>query len=332
MTEEDFVINNYAFQTVAISGTQGSVIISGLNDFNALSGSQTQAFPANPYPEAFVDSNGATTVYGALGMPYGQHSTGGAINNLGQAVGSSGHYAQTARGYLYAGGSFTRITGPQDRYRTSAYGINDRGQVVGNMSPNVLIPGSSGGTKAFVWKNGTVTQTFSYPGASSTTATGINDAGGIVGVYSLPAANDSYHSHGFLDTNGHFTAIDVPGAQSTQPEAINNRGDIVGTYYDGAHYHGFLDHAGQMAFINAPGATDTWLNADNDFGQVAGYYRDTSGATRDFVATPGNGKNLPRLAEMAPLPAIVSQLTGASTGHAYFDPSQPVTLVAVAHS
>ena len=77
MTEEDFVINNYAFQTVAISGTQGSVIISGLNDFNALSGSQTQAFPANPYPEAFVDSNGATTVYGALGMPYGQHSTGG---------------------------------------------------------------------------------------------------------------------------------------------------------------------------------------------------------------------------------------------------------------
>src|SRR5689334_17289453 len=238
MTEEDFVINNYAFQTVAISGTQGSVIISGLNDFSALSGSQTKVFPANPYPEAFVDKNGVTTVYGALGMPYGQHSTGGAINNLGQAVGSSGHYAQTARGYLYAGGSFTRITGPQDGYRTSAYGINDRGQVVGNMSPSGSIPNINfGGTTAFVWKNGSVAQAFSYPGARSTTATGINDAGEIVGFYSLPAPNDPYHSHGFIDTNGHFTSIDVPGAQSTQPEAINNRGDIVGTYYDGAHYH-----------------------------------------------------------------------------------------------
>ncbi len=322
--------NTYAFQNLAIHGAQGSVVINGMNDFGALSGSVTPGFPGNPYPEAFIDTNGTATVYGARGMPYGQHSSGGGVNNLGETVGSSGHYAQTARGYVYAGGSFTRVTGPHDGYFTSAYNINDRGQVVGSMSPNGPASATGPGkTQAFIWKSGAVTQAFSYPGASNTTATGINDVGKIVGYYTSPAANDPRHAHGFLDDNGHFTTIDVPGAQSTQPAAINNREEIVGTYYDGAHYHGFVDQGGKMSFINAPGATDTWLRAENDFGQVAGYYNDAKGVTQGFVATPGTGATLATLAEMAPLPAVVSQLTGASTGHAYFDPSQPVNVVVV---
>src|SRR3954463_15670755 len=45
------------------------------------------------------------------------------------------------------------------------------------------------------------------PGATDTQAQGINDAGQIVGLFS-----DSMGGHGFLDTAGTFTTIDVPSA------------------------------------------------------------------------------------------------------------------------
>jgi hypothetical protein len=63
--------------------------------------------------------------------------------------------------------------------------------------------------------------------------------------------------------------------------------------------------------------------------RVTWYCSDAKGVTHGFVATAGTGANLATLAEMAQLPAVVSQPTGASTGQAYFDPSQPVNVVAV---
>src|SRR4051794_16662368 len=48
------------------------------------------------------------------------------------------------------------------------------------------------------------------PGAFFTHASDINNAGQIVGFFS-----DSTGGHGFLDTGGSFTLIDVPGAVQT---------------------------------------------------------------------------------------------------------------------
>lgn len=320
--------NNYAFQSVSVPGAQGNVAIAGINDFGELSGSYEVGGGGDPYSQAFTETNGSIVTYGAGGAPYGQHSTGAGIDNFGRVVGSSGHYQDTARGYLYSDGSFTRIAGAGDAYFTSAYGVNDHGQVVGNL----LAAYTSGTPEAFVWQNGSVTQTFSYPGASSTTATGINDAGRIVGYYALPGSNDGLHFHGFLDVAGHFTPIDVPGAQSTQVGAINNRGEIVGTYFDGQHYHGFIDQGGRMNFINAPGATDTWVNAVNDFGQIAGAYKTSdTGVTEGFVATPGTGHNLSADYALM-LPRQVAQFVKSHSGHAYFDPTLNPVVVAVAHT
>jgi probable HAF family extracellular repeat protein len=316
------VANKYAFQTIAVPGAGGNVSVAGINDFGELSGSYEVGSPGDPYPQAFTKIGSTITTYAADGAPYGQHATGGAVNNLGQVVGSSGHYQQTARGYLYAGGSFTRIEGPGDAYFTSAYGLNDRGQVVGNMAPAY----TSGAPVAYVWQSGSIAQTFAYPGSTVTVAAGINDLGQIVGHYS-----DGSTNHGFLAANGSLTAIDAPGAQSTQAEAINNKGEIVGTYFDGTHYHGFTDQGGQMTFIDAPGATDTWVHGVNDFGQIVGAFRvnDTS-VTEGFAAMPGAGRNL--TADFAlMLPRQVAKLVGAATGHAYVDPSMTPLVIPVGH-
>src|SRR5437016_819095 len=66
------------------------------------------------------------------------------------------------------------------------------------------------------------------PGASLTRAQGINDAGQIVGTFS----NSPGVEHGFLDTGGIFTQIDVPfaGTLNTFPSGINNAGRIVGEF------------------------------------------------------------------------------------------------------
>jgi probable HAF family extracellular repeat protein len=74
------------------------------------------------------------------------------------------------------------------------------------------------------------------PGARSTSAQGINDAGQIVGFFI-----DSTGNHGFLDTGGSFTTIDVPGTSFTIANGINDAGQIVGTFESSfAVEHGFL--------------------------------------------------------------------------------------------
>lgn len=323
----------YTFQNITIRGAEGNVTVGGINDFGEISGSYTAGNGtdpnADPYPQAFTDTNGGITVYGAGGAPYGQHSIGGAINNEGQVVGSSGHYEETARGFLYSGGTFTEIDGPGNEYFTRALGVNDRGQVVGNMAPTT----SAGASQGYVWSGGGATA-ISYPGSTSTYATGINDNGQIVGYYSTPNRYGYTQYHGFLEFHGYMTPINVPGAVSTQVEAISNAGEVVGTYFDGQHYHGFIDQinqGGRMTFINAPGSADTWIHSVNDLGQVAGAYDiSSSGPTTGFVATPGDTHNL--MADFnAMLPQQVAQVIGRSSGHAYFDPTVHPVVVAAAH-
>src|SRR5689334_23026687 len=52
----------------------------------------------------------------------------------------------------------------------------------------------------------------------------ICEAGGIVGDFRDSMGND----HGFLDTAGSFTQIDVPGATATSANGINDADQIVG--------------------------------------------------------------------------------------------------------
>ncbi len=77
---------------------------------------------------------------------------------------------------------------------------------------------------SFIYDSGTYT-VFDVPGATGTYANGINDSGQIVGSYVDVAGR----FHGFLDSGGSFTTIDVPGStKGTIAAGINNAGQIVG--------------------------------------------------------------------------------------------------------
>jgi probable HAF family extracellular repeat protein len=65
-------------------------------------------------------------------------------------------------------------------------------------------------------------------GTTSTAALGINNAGQIVGSYS----DSGLKGHGFLYTNGTYTALDDPSANvvNTGASGINDLGQVVGLY------------------------------------------------------------------------------------------------------
>ena len=108
--------------------------------------------------------------------------------------------------------TFTTIDVP-DALSVSAFGINDRGQIVGSYLD------ASFRNHGFLWNEG-VFSTIDFPGAITTVATGINARGQIVGTYDFFAPRTTA---GFLWDQGVFTTIDVPGAFDTHLGGINAR-------------------------------------------------------------------------------------------------------------
>src|SRR5579864_4435980 len=137
---------------------------------------------------------------------------------------------------LLSGGISVGLAGPislstvdvPDANATIAQGINDTGQIVGGYN--------SQGNHGFLFTGKTLA---TLPAAL---AHGINDIGQIVGL-SIDAAG----SHGFLDTSGSFSTIDVPGASFTEAFGINDTGQVVGAYAIGGSGYGFVDTSGVFA-------------------------------------------------------------------------------------
>jgi uncharacterized membrane protein len=105
---------------------------------------------------------------------------------------------------------------------TSAFGINNRGQILfrygDDRSPS----------RGAVLSKGVFTR-FDAPGVPAIFPFGLNDRGQIVGVSGDPA--DPTTARGFLlakGAMGPFTTISRPGAPVTVPTDINDRGQIVG--------------------------------------------------------------------------------------------------------
>jgi probable HAF family extracellular repeat protein len=121
----------------------------------------------------------SVTVHGATSL------TAAAINNAGAIAGFYTNAAGTVDGFVkWQNGRVATLAAP-GASMTQAFGINDRGEVVGTYTVGT---GDNAVTHGFTWANGKFT-TVDYPAASSTALNGVNDEGDIVGFYTDAAGN-----------------------------------------------------------------------------------------------------------------------------------------------
>jgi probable HAF family extracellular repeat protein len=154
-----------------------------------------------------------------------------AINDLGQAVGSSGPCQGPTSGFALRHavlwqhdtvtdlGSFGGVTS------NAANAINNLGQVVGQSD----LPGDTA-THAFFWQKGAMTDLGTLPGDSYSVAYDINEKGQVVGV----SCDVNFNCRPFLWENGVMTDLNIlipPNSPLylTFGSGINDRGEIAGS-------------------------------------------------------------------------------------------------------
>jgi probable HAF family extracellular repeat protein len=163
---------------------------------------------------------------------------------------------------------------------TNAFGINDRGQIVGGYF------NADSNEHGFLLRGGQYT-TIDEPNAGpcgETEADGINARGQIVGWF----LDGNGNSHAFLLNHGQYTTLDDPNAVfGTIGQGINARGQIVGWYRGGDnHPQGFLLSGGQYTTLDVPNARWTLPTGINDSGEIVGVYFDAHLHFHGFLATP----------------------------------------------
>jgi probable HAF family extracellular repeat protein len=180
-----FLYNNGKVTDLGTLGGNGA-IPTGINTSGQVTGYSWKS-PAGFGPRrAFLYSDGKMTELPAV--------IGWAINASGQVVGASGN----GRAFLYSGGKVTEL-GTLDGIYSSAYGINDHGQVVGSLSKG--FPDS----RAFLYSDGKMVDLNSLLPTNSgwvlEQATGINNKAQIVGWGKVPSGR----THAFL-----LTPVEAP--------------------------------------------------------------------------------------------------------------------------
>ena len=177
-------------------------------------------------------------------------------------------------------------------YFTSANGINNAAQIVGNRCSLSSNPPYGIDCAGFM-KNGNTFTSYVYPGALFTYANAINNTGQVVGKYRVEVAVGPHSvqdfDHGLVVENNVLTAFDFPGAYSTEATSVNDAAEIVGTYVElitswpGFRYRGFLKQGDTFSSIDYPGVLFTFVNGINNFGHVVGGYQDKYGFHHGFI-------------------------------------------------
>ena len=167
-----------------------------------------------------------------------------------------------------------------------AYGLNDRGQIVGRSS---VEPGNPYVYHAFLWENNIMTDIGTLSGSTSC-ARAINSFGTIVGYYD--------YTKGFIWENNVMTYLGSLGTQSSQGYGINDQKQIAGnSYIDSLNDRAFLWENGQMTELPHLGGNQDYAYAINENKQIVGFSRIPSGAHRACIWENGSVTNLSPLGE-----------------------------------
>lgn len=187
--------------------------------------------------------------------------------------------------------SITLLDFPGREGYTSATGLNDHGDVVGNYSG----PDNDGWgnmyAHSFLWRNN------SYTDISLTTNTivyDINNQGISVGVMKGPGTGDGTSFLYDIHTAIH-SVFHIPGTYYTRIEGINDSGWLTGAWYDGMGNGAFTAHpaSGYVVQWNHPGVQNRGSSSTshciNNAGDIGGFVDPSWGYGNDrgFVLSHG---------------------------------------------
>lgn len=161
----------------------------------------------------------------------------------------------------FSGGVCTILsTFPGMDYST-AYGINDLGNICGTYGNN-----STGAQFGYLYRAGVVTPLSAL--GSTTACAAINNAGTIVGYSALP----NYLSHAFCYSQGTTTDLGTLGGRFSYASSINSAGVIVGAAdLSLTTTHAFRYENGVMTDLGSLDGRMSHAEDINDLGVIVGY-------------------------------------------------------------
>ena len=175
---------------------------------------------------------------------------------------------------------------------SSATGINDSGQIVGNAA------NSSGATHAFIYSGGTM-KDLGTLGGNNSIANGISDNGQVAGW----ANTGDGSQYAFLYSGGTMKGLGTLGNFSNA-SSVNNNGQVVGSFNIEGGYHAFLYTGGTTAEIGKrPDVTNSSASAINNSGLVVGIAYNTSYVPYAFLYNGGSMTSLGTLGGLGSGPA-----------------------------
>lgn len=167
---------------------------------------------------AVLYKDGKTIDLGTLG---GENSIAGDINDSDLIVGRSDTKNRQSHAFFYGKGKMNDLGTLPKHTASSAFGVNNAGQIVGNSSRR----NHSFDSHAFIYAKGKMTDIGTLGGEISFVG-GINDAGQVVGGAQMKNGYDSV----FLYKNGKMTNLGAPPpprGQITGGIYINNSGIVI---------------------------------------------------------------------------------------------------------
>lgn len=274
------VANSATYHLTMLQGFNGPASIAyGLNDVGVVVGT---TFAPNGYPAyATIWRDGRpialpSPAFSAVTTLTGAGGAG--INNAGVVAGTTFGCACLSDGgeatTVWKDGMLAALANVSGTIDSSAYGINDRDQVVGFTLLN-----EPNGFNATVWSNGQPTLLANVPGATFANSVAINNAGDVVGV----TGTGSYFQATIWKNGGAPTVLvnPVPGSAFAQALAINNARVVAGFVNptNTTAQAVMWDASGTPTLLpNLPGISDDEVSGINDAGDAVGGSFQNSGS------------------------------------------------------